>query len=104
MVKVSATDQPYSDAALRHSEAKAAEAWERGLGAADQLRIALDAAHDREALGLGASVHAASYRREVIEEAAECLRAASATFSDDVWFGEAADFLLREFEATEAKP
>lgn len=59
-----AMGEPYSDAALTAAWATK-ELTTEGI---------LDAAHDREALGLDASVHAASYRREVLEEVAAWLR------------------------------
>lgn len=64
-----ATGQPYSDAAL--SAARATFTRPRSATPGERhMVLSLDAAHDREALGLDASVHAASYRREVIEELA----------------------------------
>ena len=94
-----ATGQSYSNAAFG-----AALRRQRDLGGCATTGDLLDAAHDRESLGLEASAHAASYRREVIEEVAAELRTRAVNNTDGHVLRWAADFLLREFGATETKP
>lgn len=88
---MSVTGQPYSDAALKNAR----EADRLG---GTTLHL-LDAAHDRERLGLEASVHAAAYRREVIQEVVGSLQSLPSRHPDRKALSIAADFLLREFGA-----
>lgn len=106
LVVMGATDQEYSDSALRASrDLRFQFQW------ADEetaVRSILDVAHNRKALGLDASMHAASYRREVIEEAAAALQREadrqSAAHAPDAaaWLACAGRFLLREFKSNGA--
>lgn len=63
---MSAVDQPYSPRAARASR----EAQRTGGGVLE----AVEAMHDRKALGPDASVHAASYRAELLRELADSFR------------------------------
>ena len=68
---VGATGQPYSDITRQHVY-EACGLWsDRSL-----IDCALGAAHDRSALGLEASVHAGSYRQELLLEIADSFRSA----------------------------
>ena len=71
------TDTPYStSAASAGRDAVQEEFDERGLGDARLIvGVVLDAAHDRSVLDLDASVHAGSYRQELLRELADSFRA-----------------------------
>lgn len=89
--RMSATNQPYSYLALQAAEEATAHAGEA-------VRIALDAAHNRKALGLDASVHAGAYRAELLREVATWIYCADIPGDRR----EIADTFLREFGANGA--
>lgn len=104
---MSATGQPYSDDAAKVAAQRLrdTELWiqDEGLTAQSVATDLLDAAHNRERLGLDASVHAASFLATVAAK----LRMMGATVPDPAFPEEsghvidAGDALLREF-ASEA--
>lgn len=89
-----ATGQPYSDAAYEY----AAEGWD----SRDQVlvRAALDAAHDRSALGEDASVNIRDCRQEVIHEVATWMKSTAVNNTDGHVLRWAADEISREFGST----
>lgn len=87
---MSAMGQPYSDSAMSHAKGilrgKLLTGWQ-------ELEMGAALMHDREALGLDASVHAASYRQEVIAELVAWLEAEGFRFGAQA---------VREFAESEA--